>query len=489
MDKSKLLQSTKWSVITELLAKIMTPLCNIVLARLLLPEVFGVVATLTMVTTFAEVFTDAGFQKYLVQHEFRDVEERNKYANVAFWTNLGFSMFLWLLICLFRDTIAKFAGSPGYGVEVSVLSMQIPLVAFSSIQTALYRREFLFKELMPIRIITSLTPVFVTVPLALVFKNCWAVIIGNLVKETINAVLLTRRSTWKPSFFYDLSILKTMLSSSLWMMADSLLIWMTSYVDTFIVSRYLNSHYIGIYKQGATTINPYITLLYTMTAPVLFSALSRLQNDKTECDKTLLSFQRYASYFVLPFGLGIFVFHDFVTGVLLGKNFMEASLLLGIIGMSLSLNMLTAQYNSDYFRAVGRPKVALAVQASYVLVLVLGLSFAARQSFSFLCASRGLFSLSYAIISCSVLHVVFHVKVGEILKNLFPAGCAAMVMAVFSYFFRRLNTGMVWQLVAVAASVVIYFGMLGLTPGAKKDAGTVLNLIKNRRHPASIKGE
>lgn len=80
--------ATKWSAITEIVAKLITPVSSMVLARLLTPEAFGVVATLTMIITFAEIFTDAGFQKYLIQHEFVDEEDRVQSTNVAFGSNL-----------------------------------------------------------------------------------------------------------------------------------------------------------------------------------------------------------------------------------------------------------------------------------------------------------------------------------------------------------------------------------------------------------------
>ena len=67
--------AVKWSTITEIIAKLISPILNMILARLLSPEAFGLVATVTMVVTFAEVFTDAGFQKYIVQHEFIDAED------------------------------------------------------------------------------------------------------------------------------------------------------------------------------------------------------------------------------------------------------------------------------------------------------------------------------------------------------------------------------------------------------------------------------
>ena len=65
----KIVNASKWSSITEIIARLISPVVNIFLARLLAPEEFGIVATITMVITFAEIFTDAGFQKYLIQHE------------------------------------------------------------------------------------------------------------------------------------------------------------------------------------------------------------------------------------------------------------------------------------------------------------------------------------------------------------------------------------------------------------------------------------
>ena len=89
----KIGMAAKWSIATEIAAKLISPVSNMILARFLTPEAFGVVATVTMVTSFADMFTDAGFQKYLVQHEFKDKNDQYDSTTVAFWTNLAISTF------------------------------------------------------------------------------------------------------------------------------------------------------------------------------------------------------------------------------------------------------------------------------------------------------------------------------------------------------------------------------------------------------------
>lgn len=104
-DNSKIIGATKWSAITEIAAKLILPISNMVLARILTPDAFGVVATISMIVSFAEIFTDAGFQKYLIQHEFEDDTDREQSTNVAFWSNFILSITLWAIIANRYDGI------------------------------------------------------------------------------------------------------------------------------------------------------------------------------------------------------------------------------------------------------------------------------------------------------------------------------------------------------------------------------------------------
>ena len=71
----KIVTATKWSSVTEIAAKLVAPVTTMLLARILTPDAFGVLVTVMMVISFAEIFTDAGFQKFLIQHEFESDEQ------------------------------------------------------------------------------------------------------------------------------------------------------------------------------------------------------------------------------------------------------------------------------------------------------------------------------------------------------------------------------------------------------------------------------
>ena len=479
MENRIIAQSTKWSVITEFITKIASPAVNIILARILVPQVFGLVATFMVVTSFAEVFTDAGFQKYLVQHEFLNKEERDQYTNVAFWSNLCLSCIIWVLICFNSSKVASIVGSPGYGLEITILSLQIPLYAFSSIQTALFRRDFRFKQLLPIRLVDSAIPLFVTVPLAFLLRNCWAIIIGNLTRQCVNSILLTLRSKWKPRFYYSFEQLKVMFSDCFWMLLDSIMIWLTSYLGTLIVSHFLDTYYIGIYKTGISTITPYMNLIYTMTAPVLFAALSRLQTDRIKADETFRTYQKYASFIALPIGTSIFTYREAVTSILLGSQWTEATLMIGCVGLTLPFCIIVAQYNSDYFRAMGKPRVAFTVQGIYLLFMTFSLLQAVKYSFKALCVVTGALYIIYCVISAAALSMVFNFDIKRAVLNILPSLTGSFVLMCTGLYLKSLFKGTIlWDIFCGIITLIIYFLCLIIIPSSRKDLMLIKELKK-----------
>lgn len=456
----KIERATIWSTATEIMAKLITPIVNMVLARVLAPEAFGAVATISMIISFAEIFSDAGFQKYIIQHEFESKKELEQSTTVAFWTNFVVSLVAVLIICLFRHPLANLVGSPGLGNAIAISSVNILLVAFSSIQTARYRRDFDFKTLFYSRFGSAIIPLVVTVPLALIFKNYWALIFGTIVSNLYIAIILTVKSSWKPRFYYSLRQLKEMLSFSLWTMVAGIAIWLTSYIDVFIVGSYLNEHYLGIYKTSMSTVNSYMSLVTSATVPVLFSALSRYQNNDAEFKKSFYSFQRLTAVLLFPMGMGIFIFSDLVTEILLGGQWVEASGFVGLWGLTSAFTIVLSQYNSEVYRSKGNPKISLLSQFIHLVFLVTVLLISIRYGFETLYIARSLTRIQGIITSFILIRILYGFKIKEILKNVFAPFVCTILMSAVGYGLKLINNSMLWQLVCVAICIIVYFVLL-----------------------------
>lgn len=458
--KQQIGQATKWSSITEIIAKLISPIVNMVLARLLAPEAFGVVATITMVISFAEIFTDAGFQKYLIQHEFENEDDLDKNTNVAFWTNLCISVFICVVIFIFRNSIAQMVGSPGLGNSISIASVLIIIAAFSSIQMTRYKRSFDFKTLFYVRVGTALIPLIVTIPLAFVLRNYWALLLGNFASQLFSAVILTVKSKWKPKLFYSFKLLKEMLSFSMWTLLESISIWFTSYIGVFIVGNYLNEYYLGIYKTSMSTVGAYMSIITGAITPVLFSALSRYQDNETEFRKTYYSMQRLTAVWVFPMGIGIYLFSDLVTYILLGNQWMEASGFLGLWGLTSAFTIIFSHFSSEVYRSKGKPKISLFVQILHLAFLIPTLLISVRYEFEVLYTARSLVRLQLIITSIILMQVLYKFKFIDVLKNVFPMLLSSAFMGAVGYCLKQVNGHMAWQFVTVLICVVVYFTML-----------------------------
>jgi len=426
----KVRTATKWSIVGEVAAKLVTPVSSMVLARLLTPDAFGVVTTLTMIITFAEIFTDAGFQKYLVQHEFIDSVDRDESTNVAFWSNLVMSLLIWGLIAAFSNQLSNLVGNPGLGHVLVIACISIPLAAFSSIQMALFKRDLDFKTLAKVRIVSTMIPLLVTVPLAFWLRSYWALVIGTICVNLVNAVLLTVFSKWKPRWFYSFRKLKEMLEFTVWSMIEAVSIWLTSYVDVFIVGTMLNQYYLGLYKTSSALVGQIMSLITATTTPILFSALSRLQEDEAEFHRLFFRFQKLIGLLVIPLGVGIFIFKDFVTDILLGHQWMEASGFVGLWALTSTLTIVLSHYSSEVYRAKGRPKLSVLAQVLHIVVLWPTVLFAVKYGFETLYIARSIVRLELILVNLIIMGAVVKMNIAKMFTNILPSCIAALSMLV-----------------------------------------------------------
>ena len=470
---SRIVNATKWSAITEVMAKLVAPISTMVLARLLTPEAFGVVATLNLVITFAEIFTDAGFQRYLIQHEFKDDEDKDKSTNVAFWSNLVMSFVLWGIIAIFCEPIATLVGNPGLGHVLVVACVSIPIAAFSSIQMALFKRDFDFKTLFWRRLAMIVVPLGITVPLAFWLRSYWALVIGTIVTNLVNALLLTIKSNWRPRRYYSFARLKEMFSFCSWSIVDSVLVWATSNIDIFFISRALSTYYLGVYKTSISTVHQFTTLITASVLPVIMPAISRLQNNIPEMRRVLLKFQKYTSILLLPIGFGIFMFKDLVTAIMLGDQWMEAAPFIGLWALMEVITVIFSRFCSIVYPAIGKPRVSVIVQILHIIVVIPAVIISGQYGFRVLYITRSLVRLEGVMVNLIALYILIKQSPWKMFVNILPEICSCLVMSTIAYILLSINNSLLLSFVWIGVCAIVYFVILSFFP---KDKAILIGL-------------
>ena len=248
-----------------------------------------------------------------------------------------------------------------------------------------------------------------------------------------------------------------MLSFTVWSLIEAVSIWLTAYVDVFIVGTLLSQHYLGLYKTSTTVVGQMMHLITAATTPVLFSSLSRLQNDEEEFKKLFFKFQKLVGMLVIPLGVGIFCFSELITEILLGDQWMEVAGFIGLWGITSSITIIYSHYSSEIYRAKGKPKLSVLAQWLHIIVLWPTVLIAIRYGFETLYTARALVRFELILVNLVITYNLIHISPVDMLRNTSHTLCSALVMMVMAYFLRMLGSTLLWQVISIGMCTVTYF--------------------------------
>lgn len=378
--ESVIFNSIKWSTLSELGVKLITPLSTMIMARILAPEAFGVLAVCTLITTFSEIIADAGFGKYIVQADFRDNAHLSNSIDVAFWSHFTVATIMCAIISLTSDSLAIKLGVPGHGTVISVASTQLLLMSLVSSQLAILRRRLEFRKIFVSRVVSTLSNVFTTIPLAFIMRSYWALVIGVLAGHIVNSIALIILTKWRPRVFFSIDLFKEMFSFSFWSMMEGLSHWFIFNFDIFLVSSFFSVYYIGLYKNCSQILLSFFGIVTASMSPVLLSVFSRIKEDP-EYDKLYFTLTKLFMWLIWPISIGIFYTRDFVTMVLFGEQWMEGAGIVGTWALMMGLSLFLYSFPAEIFKSKGIPKGLFLYQVAFLSLLVPACVWAANNSF------------------------------------------------------------------------------------------------------------
>ena len=296
-----------------------------------------------------------------------------------------------------------------------------------------------------------------TIPLAIWLRSYWALVLGTIATNIVNAIVLTAYSKWRPRFFYSIKKLKEMLSFSIWSMIEAITIWMTNYLDIFIIGIFLNEYFLGIYKTSMTTVGQITSLITAATTPILFSVLSRLQNDRTQFKEMFFKFQKLVGMLVIPLGVGIFCFRDLVTEVLLGNQWLAAANFIGLWGLSSAITIVLSHYCSEVYRSLGKPKLSVLAQLLHIIVLCPAMLIATKYDWETIYITRAAVRLELVIVNLAIMYYIIKISPLQMVKNILPSIISAIIMGLIGFGLHSMGGSLWWQFVSIFACIAVYF--------------------------------
>ena len=431
--KKSAIKSVKWTALGEIASRSVQPIVTLILARILSPADFGVVGVAMIAIGLAQIFQDFGLGKTLIQRE----TEVEKSANIVFWTNLTFSILIYLVIFLTAPLISIFFHEPKVIDVLRVLCFQIILFSLITVHQALFQRNFQFKQLFFIRLFSSAVPGFISIPLALYGFGVWALVFGTLIGAVVQVLLFWKFSKWRPQLSCDFQLAKQLFGFSAWVVSEAFLGWIIMCGDSIVLGHFLGVKELGIYRTGVIFLTLIFGIFFNPILPIAYSAFSRLQANQVELKQAFLKMTKIIASVALPLGVGIAVLSQPVSLIIFGQKWQGIEIVIAFIGIKDAVAWLVG-INPDVYRAAGRPDINSKVHIIQLIWFLTAYILAAPYGLFVFCIAR----LTVAIISM-FLHMYISKKLLNIgwilfLKNINTVLTSTLISVLSIYFIKRM---------------------------------------------------
>lgn len=349
----------------------------VILARLLAPADFGLLALAMIVFNMVNYFTDLGMRPTVVQTK----EDINKVAHFAFVIVMAASIaFTMLIILLAQPLTTLLGGSPELVDILRWMSLYVTIDGLWIIPEALLRRDMRFKQLSLSHIPGELASSLIAIPLAIAGFGVWSLVIGQLAGKFLQVIIVWifyRPWIWLRPQKWDRDIVRGMLRFGLPSMGSGLTKFFQNQIDTLIVGRQLGTTAVGLYNKAFTLTTRLSDMLTTsIFGNVLFPSYSRIQDDKPRMARAYLKSTSMVFLIIVPVSIGLAITAPLLVPILLGPRWVPMIpvwQLFSLYGLTRPISTNSA----PIFSASGQPRrnmtaslVLIAVMVPLILLLI-----------------------------------------------------------------------------------------------------------------------
>lgn len=453
--------SALWNGATFGVSKFVVLITTLILARLLAPEDFGLVAIGLVVIGYLEFVNDFGVSAAVIQRR----DDSDHTASVAFWVNLAIGVVLTLLGVVTAPWLAAVFNEPQATSIIRVLSLSFIITSIGAIHAARVQRELRFKRRVIPETAKGVAKGAVSITLAVAGFGAWSLVWGQLAGALVAAVLYWRAFPWRPAPIFDRDTARGVLSFGSQMTLVGLLGGLHKNVDYLIVGRRLGARDLGLYTMAFRLPQLLIESIVNVTGQVIFPALASVQNERDRLRRALQRVLGATGLLVVPLGAGLALTADPFVRTFYGERWHAAIPVMQLLAVyTLAENV--SKPCGDLYKAMGRPGILNRLGVVKLAVTVPLLVIAVSHGIVWVAAAQLAAAIVLTAIRFGLAARIVGVPLGDVLRPFAPslrAGATMTAVCLAALFLL----GDASPLARLAAVTVV---------GALTYAGTVLTL-------------
>lgn len=353
ITKTSIISNMFWKFSEQAGAQVVSLIIAIVLARLLAPDEFGMIAMVAVFITIANVFISSGFGNALIQKKDAD----NLDFSSVFFLSIGLSIILYGIIFVSAPIVANFYGYEMLTPVMRIMGLRIIVAAINTVQHAYVSRNMIFKKFFYSTLGGTLASAVVGITMAYMGFGVWALVAQYMVNITVDTIVLWFTVKWRPHLQFSLIRVKSLLSFGWKLLFAGLLDTLNSQSRHLIIGKMYTASDLAYYSKGMQFPALIMANINTSISEVMFPVVSKVQDDLERLKTLTRKSISVSSYFIFPMMMGLAVVADPFVELLLTEKWLPcvpylriACFTHAIIIMQIAMqNALMALGRSDVF--------------------------------------------------------------------------------------------------------------------------------------------
>lgn len=421
-----------WSFTATSGAKIVSLGAMALLARLIAPEAFGLMAFGMLTVGYAEAIGDLGTGAALIYFP----SSRKGAADLSFLFNV-IAGFAWLgLIWLAAPAVAGFFDNPQATGILRALAWSFPLKALGNTHDALARKSLRFRARLVPEMGMALLKALVAVALAYLGYGVWALVWGQVLGTALWTTLLWVVVDFRPRLRFERGLLGPMLAYGWSVVMVNLVAAVVHHTDAVIVGKMLGAAALGLYHVAFKLPEATITLAVWATSRVLFPVFAQARQGESLLRSSYIEALRYVSLLTVPAAVGLALLADPIVTVFFGEAWRGSVPILRALALAAGVRSLST-CAGDALKAMGRPGLLALLGVARALVLIPLLAVAAREGAASVAVALAAVTALATCIQLAVVCRLLDIRLLETARVLKSSLAATLPLGVFLLIFQQ----------------------------------------------------
>lgn len=456
--KSKTIFGFFWGFCERITAQVITFVVSVVLARLIMPEEYGIVAIVLIYINIANVLVSSGLGTSLVQK--KDADEKD--FSSMFWASLILSLVLYFILFLIAPLIAKIYDNQLLTLVLRVIGLRLPIAAINSIQHAYVSREMIYKKFFWSTLFGTLVSAVVGIVMAYKGYGVWALVGQYLTNSTIDTLVLFFTIGWRPKLYFSFKKFKSLFSYGWKVTLTSLIGTVFDQLRGLVIGVKYTSSDLAYNNKGEQIPTLITNNINSSLDVVLLSSIAKIQDDKESVKKATSRIMQLSCFILFPILLGVAGVANSLIRVLLTDKWIMCIPFLQAVCFGQCFSIIN-NINLQVLKAVGRSDISLKlefIKKPIYLTFIIAAMFISPLA---ICISNVLYGLIALVINSFPNKKILNYSLFDQLKDIAKSFVISLITCLIAILIGYLKINLILLLALQVLGGVITYLVLSYT--------------------------